>query len=68
MKLLSNKMVLKQLDRPSPDCVLDAGPVLEYFDFGRGFGPSALILFLYWGITHVLTYLALRVVARKEKR
>jgi hypothetical protein len=67
-KLLRSRAAVNALSRSNPDCVLDAGPVLEYFEFGRAFLPSAAILLCYWLITHVLTYLALRVVARKEKR
>lgn len=67
-KLLKSRAAVNMLERPSPDCILDAGPVLTYFDFGRGFYPSFGILVCYWLVTHLLTYAALRAVARKEKR
>jgi len=67
-KLLRSRAAIAQMERPNPDCILDAAPVLTYFEFGRGFYPSFGILLCYWLITHVLTYVALRVVAKKEKR
>lgn len=68
MKLLRSRAAAAALERPSADCVLDAGPVLAYFDFGRGFAASAAILVCYWLLAHAATFAALKVVARKEKR
>lgn len=67
-KLLRLRAATAVLERPDPDCVLDVGPALEYFAFGRGFAPSFGILLAYWAGAHALTYAALRAVARKEAR
>jgi hypothetical protein len=67
-KILQGRAAASMLNRPDPDCVIDAGPALAYFDFGRPFAPTFAILVGYLLVCHVLTYVALRVVARKEKR
>jgi hypothetical protein len=67
-KLLSLKAVQNGLTNPGPDCVTDASAVLEYFHFGRGFRATFGILAGYWLTTHLLTYIAMVAVARKERR
>lgn len=67
-KLLSLKAVTNGLTNPGADCVTDASAVLEYFSFERGFGATFGILLGYWLITHVLTYIAMVAIARKERR
>jgi hypothetical protein len=67
-RLLGLSSVQRGLARPGPDCVADAGAVLEYLGFSRGFRSTLTILVGYWLVAHVLTYLALLRVARKERR
>jgi hypothetical protein len=67
-RLLGLKAVQNGLTNPGADCITDAGAVLEYFNFGRGFRATLGILVGYLLITHILTYTAMVVVARKERR
>jgi hypothetical protein len=53
---------------PSPDCVLDTNSILTYFDFHRPYWMSAVILLAYLGICHLLTFGAMLVAARRERR
>ena len=62
------KFLKELLANPGPDCVTDATAVLDYFRFGRPFKASFGILLGYWIITHTLTFVAMLVVARKERR
>ncbi|KIY92062.1 hypothetical protein MNEG_15902 [Monoraphidium neglectum] len=67
-RLLDMHAVQAALAAPGPDCVTEAGAVLDFFTFNRGFSATLAILVGYWLVTHVLTYLALLLVARKERR
>ena len=67
-KVLRTRAAAAALERRDPDCVLDAGPVLAYFEFGRGFAPTLGILVAYWLLAHLATFVALRSVARREVR
>ena len=67
-RLLGLKAVQRGLSEPGPDCVADAGAVLDYFNFGRSVSATLGILLGYWLITHLLTYTAMVVVARRERR
>jgi hypothetical protein len=67
-KLLNLKVVQNGLMNPGKDCVADASAVLDYFDFGRSYKATLGIMIGYWLITHVLTYIAMVLVARKERR
>ncbi len=67
-KFLKLKVVQSSLARPGPDCVADADAVLDYFGFSAGFRPTVGILLGYWLVAHVLTFLALVVLAKRERR
>ena len=56
------------LGRADPNCVLDTSAVLKYFNFKRPFWMSATILGAYLLGCHVLTYVAMLVAARRERR
>jgi hypothetical protein len=47
---------------------MGAEDVVKYMDYHRSFGSSVGILLGYLGVLHILTYLGLMVVARKEAR
>lgn len=49
-------------------CVVDPKAVADYFDFGRPFQVTAGVLVGYLCVVHVITYLAMVLSARKEKR
>jgi len=67
-RLLNLKVVQNGMANPGPDCVADASAVLDYFNFGRSFNATLGIMLGYWLITHMLTYLSMVVVGRKERR
>jgi hypothetical protein len=67
-KLLKLKAVQTAITRPGADCVADAAAVLEYFQFGRGTRATLGVLGGYLLVTHVVTYAAMLVVARRERR
>lgn len=53
---------------PGGACVLDARAVLRYFDFSRPFWASAALLGGYLAVCHALTFAAMLVAARRERR
>ena len=53
---------------PTPDCVLDTNSILTYFNFYRPFWMSVVILFAYLAICHLLTFGAMLIAARRERR
>jgi hypothetical protein len=67
-RMLKLRPVAAALRSPGADCVLDMGPVLGYFEFERGFELSLCILLGYYLVTHVSTFAAMLVVARRERR
>jgi hypothetical protein len=67
-RMLQLRPVAAALRSPGKDCILDLGPVLEYFEFSRGFYESFIILLGYYLITHVGTFAAMLIVARRERR
>ncbi|GBF96283.1 ABC transporter G family [Raphidocelis subcapitata] len=56
------------MTRDDPNCVLDTKAVIEYFRFGRGFGASVAILGGYLAACHALTFGAMLLAARRERR
>lgn len=50
------------------ECIVDPNAVLTYFGFTRPFGVSVAILAGYWLGLHVLTFIAMTIVARRERR
>jgi len=67
-KLLKLNVVQNALTKPGADCMTDAAAVLEYFRFSRGFKPTIGIMLGYWLVVHVLTFCAMVVIARRERR
>lgn len=68
-RLLRTPAVRNMLVSPGPDCVLNLDAVLDYF--GVNSSPLwvyVLALVAYLAVVHVLSYLALRQLARKERR
>jgi hypothetical protein len=49
-------------------CTFNQDALLAPLGFTRSFGVSVGVLLGYWGVVHVLTYLGLVLVARKEQR
>jgi len=53
---------------PRRGCIVDANAIINYYDYNRLFGMSVGILLIYWLGLHVLTFIVMRVAARKENR
>lgn len=51
-----------------PDCIFDANSIIHYFEFGRPFWMSTVILVAYLLICHILTFGAMLVASRRERR
>lgn len=62
------KAVESMLGRSDPDCIVDLTPVLRYFDFGRSFEATMVIMAGYFMVLNVLTFWAMLVLARREQR
>ncbi|KAI8464872.1 MAG: P-loop containing nucleoside triphosphate hydrolase protein [Monoraphidium minutum] len=56
------------LGQPNPNCVMDTNSIIRYFQFGRPFWMSVVILLGYLGVCHLLTFGAMLVAARRERR
>jgi hypothetical protein len=54
--------------RADPNCVLDTNSLVKFFGFWRPFWMSATILGAYLLVCHVLTFVAMLVAARRERR
>ena len=67
-RFLSMSAVTNALVSPGKDCVADTDALLHYYNFTRPFGTTFGVLLLYWGVTHVATYAAMSLVARRERR
>jgi hypothetical protein len=52
----------------NPACVLDSTAILTYFRFSRPYWESIVILFSYLFICHILTFIAMLMAARRERR
>ena len=48
--------------------MLDTNSVLTYFNFARPFWMSAVILFAYLLVMHVLTFASMLIASRRERR
>ncbi|KAJ9505285.1 hypothetical protein QJQ45_027868 [Haematococcus lacustris] len=66
--LLTSPLVSATLTNPGANCELRGEALLEYFKLTRPFSATLGILIGYLLVMHVLTYLALVVVSRKERR
>jgi hypothetical protein len=66
--LIRSPVAARALTQPGPDCVLDLGAVLEYFDVRQPMWVYGLSLAAYLLILHGLTFWALMALARKERR
>lgn len=60
--------VTNALVNPGADCVADTDAILKYYGFRRRFSTSACILFAYWALVHIATYVVMTRVSRKERR
>eukprot|EP00882_Tetradesmus_deserticola_P018251 GHRQ01019603.1.p2 GENE.GHRQ01019603.1~~GHRQ01019603.1.p2 ORF type:complete len:152 (+),score=42.53 GHRQ01019603.1:49-456(+) len=67
-RFLSMPVVQRGLEAPGADCIADTNAVLHYYGFERSFGNTFGILLGYLTVCHVLTYVAMTFVARKEQR
>ena len=67
-RALGLKVVQAGLASPGRGCIADASAVLGYFDFGRTSRATAAILLCYLAICHALTFAAMLLVARRERR
>jgi len=67
-RVLNLSAVTNALTHPGPDCVADTNALLHYHQFIRPFERTVGILFSYWVICHIFTYLVMVRVARKEQR
>jgi hypothetical protein len=67
-RFLNMPVVQRGLESPGADCIADTNAVLRYYGFDRSFGKTFGILLGYLTVCHVLTYLAMIFVARKERR
>ncbi len=66
--ILRSSAVQKQLTDPGADCIFEGSSVLEYFSFYRTAGQTVGILLGYLACMHVVTFVVMLVVARKERR
>jgi hypothetical protein len=53
---------------PGADCTIDTNALLQYFSMNQPFWRLFVILLGYLGVLHVISYLALRVTALRERR
>uniref|UniRef100_A0A383VRM2 ABC transporter domain-containing protein n=1 Tax=Tetradesmus obliquus TaxID=3088 RepID=A0A383VRM2_TETOB len=67
-RFLNMPVVQRGLESPGADCIADTNAVLHYYGFDRTFGKTFGILLGYLTVCHVLTYMAMIFVARKERR
>lgn len=49
-------------------CVVNSDAVAQYFGFSRSFGVTLGVLVGYLGVLHVVTFVAMLLIARKEAR
>lgn len=67
-RFLAMPVVDAALTRPGEDCVANMDAVLQYYSFARPFSTTVAILIGYWSAVHMLTYAAMLLVARRERR
>jgi hypothetical protein len=66
--LLRSSAVTRMAAAPGKGCVVNLDAVLDYFDVRHSAVVYIAILMLYLGVMHVLTYGALLLLAKKERR
>jgi len=66
--VLRNQAVINNLTRADPRCIVDTNAITQYFNFGRPLGATAAIMLSYWAIVHLMTYGAMTLVVRRERR
>ena len=66
--VVQSRLFSDELGRPSPGCAINANAVLDYYQTGRPFAHNAAILAAYLAVMHLLSFLALLAVARRERR
>lgn len=67
-RFLTMPIVVNGLSHPGADCVADSDAVLKYYGFVRPFRYTFGILFSYLIIVHMITYMCMIIVARRERR
>ncbi len=65
---ITSPFVLQQISNPGPNCRVDLGSILDYFELYRPFWEVTVILLGYLGFFHILTYLGFLWLTKKEKR
>jgi hypothetical protein len=65
---LRSTAVLQMAARAGTGCVVDLEAVLDYFDVTLSAGSYIAVLALYLWVMHVITYGALLLLARRERR
>jgi hypothetical protein len=69
VNLFRSDYVQNLLRNPGPDCKIYGDQMMEYFGFsGSSTGKVFGIVLGYLGVVHLLTYVAVVVVTRKERR
>jgi len=67
-RFLTMPLVVNGLAHPGADCIADSDAVLQYYGFVRPFRYTFGILFSYLIIVHIITYVCMIIVARRERR
>jgi hypothetical protein len=62
------QLAVRTLEKPGPDCRMDFDAVLGYFDLEWATWGYVTALLVYLIIVHAASYLALLLLARKERR
>ncbi|KAL6756257.1 ABC-2 type transporter-domain-containing protein [Haematococcus lacustris] len=65
---LNSPLVSQSLNNPGASCELRGDALLQYFNLTRPFAATLGIMLGYLLVMHILTYLALVLVSRKERR
>lgn len=65
---ISSPFVLRQIQDPGADCVVNLDSILGYFQLFRPYWMTAVILLGYLGVVHVATYLGFLWLTKKERR
>jgi len=66
--MVKSAAVQRMATQPGKNCVVSLDAVLDYFDVRHSAAVYIAILCLYLGVMHLITYGALIVLAKKERR
>eukprot|EP00882_Tetradesmus_deserticola_P017755 GHRQ01019043.1.p2 GENE.GHRQ01019043.1~~GHRQ01019043.1.p2 ORF type:complete len:138 (+),score=34.52 GHRQ01019043.1:165-578(+) len=64
----SSLPVLRQIQNPGANCVVDMGGLLDYLQVSRPFWMLVVIMVAYLLFVHIITYLGFLWLTKKEKR